>query len=104
LCEIDHRDGKRDHNWIDNLREATHGENQQNQGKHRNTKSGFSGVTWYNRSKCWRARIDINHKQLCLGYFADPKDAAAAYLSAKQKLHTFNPIPRKIMEETHCEA
>ena len=43
----------------------------------------------------WQAQIRVNNKLFSLGYFDDPKDASKAYLAAKAKYHTFNPIPRE---------
>lgn len=92
--EIDHRNGVRDDNkWV-NLREATHRENSQNIKFRSDNKSGYQGVSWHSASKKWRAFINIGQKFHHLGLFEDPREAHAAYLSSKQRLHTFQPIPR----------
>ena len=43
--EIDHENSVEAGNGFDNLREATHGQNQHNQRLHRNNASGFPGVS-----------------------------------------------------------
>jgi hypothetical protein len=89
---VDHRDGKRGRNALENLRECTVGENGQNLGVYRSNTSGETGVT-----RCggkWRARIDLAGKQRHLGLFANAAEARAAYLAAKGVLHTFQPVPR----------
>jgi hypothetical protein len=92
--QLDHRSGVKDDNRIDNLREASNAENQQNLGKNINNTSGFTGVTYDKRSGKWMARIKKDGKRIFLGSFNTPELAYAAYLKAKSELHTFNPIPR----------
>lgn len=93
--EIDHINGVRDDNRIDNLRGATHAENHQNRKKSTRNTSGFLGVSWYPATKKWRSRIRTNRKLKSLGLFDTPESAHAAYLSAKAALHTFNPTVRE---------
>lgn len=84
--EIDHRDLNKDHNAIDNLREATHVENCNNRrASPKTNKSGYKGVS-LNRGR-WHAQI--KHKRRCyhLGNFDDPVDAYAAYCEASKRLH-----------------
>ena len=45
----------------------------------RSTKSKYIVVCWHNKTKKWRAQIEINKKSIYLGCFDDPKDAARAY-------------------------
>jgi hypothetical protein len=92
--DIDHINGVRDDNRINNLREATHSENQQNRIKQKNNSSGFTNVTWYKQRNKWKSYIAKNGKQIFLGYFDTPDEAYDEYLKAKSQLHTFNPTPR----------
>jgi hypothetical protein len=94
INHIDHINGIRDDNRIQNLREATYGENHQNRVKSKANSSGYMGVTSV-RNK-WQAQIRINKKYVYLGVFNTPEEASQAYLKAKQQYHTFNPTPRKI--------
>lgn len=89
---IDHENGKQDDNWIDNLRLANQYQNLQNQKKRSNNTSGYIGVSFENGK--WAANITVDYKSKFLGYFTIKEDAYAAYLKAKTKYHTFNPIPR----------
>lgn len=82
---IDHRDGDQQNLKIDNLREATHQQNQFN-------KIGFGkypkGVVFKadaKRSKPWSARIRINGKKVPLGSYATMEEAAAAYKTVADK-------------------
>jgi hypothetical protein len=90
---IDHINGIKDDNRICNLREATHSENLQNQPSVK--ANGKLLGTYYNKnSKKWHSQITKNKKQYHLGSFNTEQEAHQAYLAAKIKLHTFNPIPR----------
>lgn len=85
--EIDHIDGNRLNNRIENLRIASAGENQRNQRLHRNNTSGHVGVSWYKPYSKWRATIGLgNGRSKHLGYFDRVEDAAAAWESAREGL------------------
>lgn len=92
--EIDHRDGVGANNCISNLRPATHAENGQNQSLRVTNRSGKHGVSWSKSHRKWAAYIVVEGRKRHLGLFDDVEDAGAAYLSAKQDLHKFQPIPR----------
>lgn len=95
--QIDHVNGVRDDNRIENLRECSAVQNQQNRKINSNNTSGYPGVDFNKRADRWRAYIRLNGSLKHLGFFANPQDAHAAYLKAKSEFHTFNPIPRKEM-------
>jgi hypothetical protein len=87
-CQIDHRDTIRHHNAINNLREASHAHNSQNQRRpHSNNKTGILGVSWYKKSKKYHAQITVNGKVRHVGYFDTVEQARAAYIAAKRILH-----------------
>jgi hypothetical protein len=69
---IDHIDGIRHHNKIENLRICTFQENHFNRGKQSNNKSGYKGVSWHSQKKRWVAQIKIQGKNKFLGFFNDP--------------------------------
>ena len=85
---IDHINGIRDDNRIDNLREASQSINMQNllRPMSGNT-SGFLGVCWDTEKQSFLAQIKTNGKNKFLGRFADPSEAHAAYLDAKRRIH-----------------
>jgi hypothetical protein len=83
---LDHKNGKRSDNRIDNLREATRAMNSQNMRlPHADNQSGLLGVV-RNHTR-FSARIMVCGKPLYLGTFATPRQAHAAYVQAKRKLH-----------------
>jgi hypothetical protein len=81
--QIDHINGIRDDNRIENLREATAQEN--NAFLRKNNKSGIAGVRWYSKTKKWMAYIRVNYKMIYLGYFCSKDLAAAARKAAEVK-------------------
>ena len=95
-AQIDHRDGVKNNNCIDNLRLAVRGykDNNQNKIKYKCNKSGYTGVYWHNAAKKWAAQIRVSGKAIYLGCFDTPEEAYEVYLAKKKELHKFNPIPR----------
>jgi len=77
---IDHIDGDKLNNNIENLRVVTHQENQWNQTR-------AKGCYWNKREKKWKADITLNRKTIYLGTFDKEIDARNAYLEAKKKYH-----------------
>ena len=94
--ETDHINGIRSDNRIENLREATRLENSQNLKFNKKNTSGFQGVSCEKKrkSKKWRAQIEVNTKQIVLGFFSTAEEAGMAYINAKATLHPFNPTTR----------
>jgi hypothetical protein len=83
---IDHIDGVRTNNAINNLREVTNSGNIQNLKKARkNSLSGLLGVC--TRGNRITAEIHLNGVTTRLGRFNTPEEAHQAYLQAKRKLH-----------------
>jgi len=85
--QIDHIDGNRSNNKIDNLRLATHGQNCQNIKTPKHNTSGYKGVHWATRYKKWKAQIRLHGKRISLGLFTSKEEAYLAYCSAAKKLH-----------------
>jgi hypothetical protein len=79
--EIDHIDGCKTNNFIENLRGATRQQNAGNALCASNT-SGFKGVSRNSRTGLWHAQIKIGGKQTYLGRFAKAEDAARRYNTA----------------------
>jgi len=93
--QIDHINGIRDDNRILNLREATPGQNNQNQRRAKShSKSGFLGVYFRADRGQWQADIRIDGKNKYLGRFATAELAHSAYLAAKADLHPFQTITK----------
>ena len=86
--QIDHINGCRTDNRLENLRDVSHSVNQQNQRTARkNSISGFLGVCWHKKSKKWVAQITIDRKVTRLGTFSTADAAHQAYVSAKRSAH-----------------
>lgn len=84
---LDHIDGDRLNNRIENLRPATRAQNNQNARLRKDNKTGQKGVRWREDQQKWHATIKADKKQYHLGYFKDFEDAKNAYLIAAQHLH-----------------
>lgn len=89
--DIDHIDGNRSNNKIENLRQTTRSENMQNQRFPRgNNKNGLLGIS-SNKGR-WMARINVNGKQIYLGTFDSPEIAHSTYVLAKRQMHPMGEI------------
>jgi hypothetical protein len=85
---VDHINGNKSDNRIENLRAATKSENQQNMRKAYSTnKSNLIGAFYSKKNKNWFSRICINNKRKWLGSFANANDAHQAYINAKREIH-----------------
>ncbi len=83
---IDHINGNKADNRIDNLRDVFADGNSQNVRKpNRRNKSGFMGVIWFQNK--WRASMSVNGKSKWLGDYSTPEEAHQVYLEAKRKYH-----------------
>lgn len=80
LSHLDHINGDGLDNRRANLRAATPMQNSANTRRPKNNTSGYKGVSRV--AKGWRAMISINRRNVWLGVFATPEDAAAAYWKA----------------------
>lgn len=85
--EIDHRNRIRSDNRIENLRDASKCQNQQNRSLQSNNTSGVAGVVYSKKYNSWRARIKANNKYYHLGSFKSFDDAVAARIKAQVELH-----------------
>lgn len=85
--EIDHRNGDKSDNRIENLREANRCENAQNFPKTKRNKSGLKGVSWSKACRKWKAVIQANGKSFYIGRFDDKREAEKAYNEQAKSLH-----------------
>ena len=76
--QIDHLNGIRNDNRIENLREVSQSCNLQNTKVQSNNTSGFPGVCWHKQNRKWKAQIQIQGKKHHLGYHDTALDAALA--------------------------
>jgi HNH endonuclease len=77
--QIDHINGNRSDNRIDNLRIVSQRTNMQNQVRHREGR--LIGATWMPNEKKWISRITIDKKTVSLGYFQTEQEAHEAYMN-----------------------
>ena len=84
---IDHIDGNKSNNNIDNLRMATKSENNSNCGKNKRNTSGFKGVAYHKASKKYRATIRHNGVTFNLGSFHTAEEANLKYQEKSLELH-----------------
>lgn len=83
--DVDHISGDGTDNRWANLSHATRTQNGRNQRLFSTNTSGVMGVSWYKRYGKWCAKIGIDGKDICLGYFDKLEDAAAARKEAEIK-------------------
>lgn len=90
--DIDHRNGDRRDNRIDNLRPVTRTVNMQNlRSAHADSCSGVLGAS-PTASGRWKAEINVNGTKKHLGVFDTAEGAGRAYIDAKRKLHEGNTL------------
>lgn len=80
---VDHINGNRSDNRFENLREATHSQNNANKGASRSNKIGLKGV--FRQGNRYLAQICINNKRMRLGSFKTAESAHEAYCAAAEK-------------------
>lgn len=84
---IDHIDGNKANNKIENLRPATRQENARNCKKQKNNTSGEKNVFWHKNSKKWKVALSINNKLTHIGTFSEFEDAKKAAYNARIRHH-----------------
>lgn len=84
---IDHIDGDKQNNRIENLRACTQSQNLCNVQIPSDNKSGFKGVSIHIPTGKWRARCGLHKVQHNLGIFDTPGQAAEAVRAFRESLH-----------------
>jgi hypothetical protein len=84
---IDHIDGNRANNKIENLRLADRAQNMHNKPAHRNNTSGRKGVSWHKKSNKWMAQIVCRGKHHYLGVYESIDQADNIVRKARDMLH-----------------
>ena len=82
--EVDHRDTDRQNNRFKNLRKASVEQQRMNMSLHKDSQTGFKGVS-LNKRFGYRSRIWVDKKEVTLGYFKTAEEAHAAYVAAARK-------------------
>jgi hypothetical protein len=91
--EIDHINGIKDDNRIENLRDLQSISNANNKTKaNKRSKSKILGVSWHKKANKWAAFICVYKERKYLGLFSDIKQAETAYQLERQKIQYFEAI------------
>jgi hypothetical protein len=84
---LDHIDGNRQNNKIDNLRIANRFQNAHNKNMNKNNTSGVKGVCWHKHTKKWNAQIWHNKKHYHLGLYESLQKAKEVVMNARNMFH-----------------
>ena len=84
---IDHINGNRSDNRIENLRSATKEENGQNRIMPSHNTSGVKNVSWMKNNKKWGVHLRINGKKRWFGLHDDLEFAELVAMEARNKYH-----------------
>ena len=82
---VDHINGDRYDNRIENLREANTYQNRQNSRIYSTSKSGVKNVYWQANCKKWRVTMHINGKKHYFGMYTDLEEAKQVATSMRNK-------------------
>ena len=85
--QVDHADGDRANNRVENLRLASQWENTHNSRRSLNNTSGVKGVCWDKRREKWLARLSIDRKVRHLGYYECLGEAEEVVMRTRQECH-----------------
>lgn len=97
---IDHINGNKLDNRLDNLRRTTHQRNAQNlQGAQKNNKLGLRGVWQCRKTGRFRAAATVSGKKIYAGYFDTPEKAAAAAASLRRSLGFLDSSDRLFVDD-----
>jgi hypothetical protein len=84
---LDHINGDRADNRIENLRAADSARNQYNSKLNVRNTSGIKGVSWNAREKKWSGQVWFQRKIYSAGYFANKQECAEAVAKLRSELH-----------------
>jgi hypothetical protein len=84
---VDHIDGNRSNNKIENLREATRSQNNCNAKIRKDSASKIKNVSICKKSNKWRVIITINKKAKYIGSYKDIELAELVAIMAREKYH-----------------
>jgi len=84
---VDHINGDRSDNRIENLRAATLAQNSANKKKSTRNTSGHKNISWNAQTQAWRVTMQINGVNVFIGNFRDIEMAKLIASEYRDKLH-----------------
>ena len=84
---LDHIDGKRSNNKIENLRIASYSENNLNRPVHKRSATGVKNVSFCCNSNKYKVGLAVNNKFKHIGYFNNIELAELVAIEARDKYH-----------------
>jgi len=84
---VDHKDGNKLNNKIENLRPATRSQNGFNRFLQKNNLSGYKNVIWIKNRNRWRVEFRINKKLHTSSLFKNINDAILEAEKMRQQYH-----------------
>lgn len=84
---VDHIDGNRKNNRIENLRGCSKAQNNKNTGFRRHNTSGLKNVFWVKELNKWRVKVTVDNKQKYFGVYEDRELAELVAIEARNKHH-----------------
>ena len=84
---VDHIDGDKSNNRIENLRSATKSENCFNQKIRSTNTSGCKGVKWNSKLNKWQVEVNKNYKSHYFGLYEDLELASLVAREATELIH-----------------
>ena len=85
--QVDHINGNRSDNCLENLRPATNATNQYNRKPQKSNTTGHKNIHWCNRSQRYVVSFRVNGKLSSYGYFKDIKEAKSVAMQKRVELH-----------------
>jgi hypothetical protein len=87
IGDIDHIDGDKNNNQIENLRDVTRSENNRNRNIITEYKSKLKNVSFHKKTSKWRVRIGLGWKEIHCGVYDDLELAELVAYEAREKYH-----------------
>jgi hypothetical protein len=98
---IDHINGVKDDNRLQNLRDTTASVNAQNVSRaNKSARSGYRWVSWFEQYRQWKGSYQLNGRKVFVGHFDDRETAYAAVLASRLSNGAVQPGQK----ETHEHA
>lgn len=85
--DIDHINGDRSDNRIENLRLCSRSDNLKNAQKRKDNTSGYKNVNWNEATKSWRVKFRVAGKTKCFGLYKDLNEAVDVSKVIRNSLH-----------------